>query len=424
MNKGSEYNFCMQQFKPAIVVLAVLLVAVLGWTAYHCTGGNLHHGFQAVAAQQPIGPPIGVNDKMVHPYWGNCNKCHVTVDAGAPVSQVMAGPPISVNDKMLHPYWGNCLLCHKVLDGFQAPAAGTANNGAAKAAGFTRVDSADLGMKLQTVTAAMMDQFGLANKDGVLVLSVVPGSSADAAGIMQGDEIVMVGGKRVEGVNDFETEINNAQPGSRIKLKIFRDKRSRNLYVVAPGSGSVKVVAAPMAQNQVDNFAERLWGHELQKGGGPRAFQQPAMAQAVAGVRQYFGKVAIASTGPGMGYGLSPSFGRSPFFVIYDPATGEFSVVANPNANDLTGVGTQTGQYMVDLGVSNVVAGSFSPEAAGALHTLRVNMFQGMAGSVQDALSVYNSGRLMSVGKDPGPVSLRQAGFNPGSPGLPDQNIY
>ena len=34
--KEPEYTFCMKQFKPVIVVLAILVVTVLGWTGWHC----------------------------------------------------------------------------------------------------------------------------------------------------------------------------------------------------------------------------------------------------------------------------------------------------------------------------------------------------------------------------------------------------
>ncbi|MEE9436319.1 MAG: hypothetical protein V3V37_06510, partial [Candidatus Adiutricales bacterium] len=120
--KQVERDFCMKQFKPAIAVLAFLVIIVLAWTVFHMAGRHKSQArvnFTLAAAAAPAASPIKVKDKMLHAYWGNCNKCHITIDAGRPVSKVMAGAPISIKDKMLHEDWGNCLLCHQVIDGFQ-----------------------------------------------------------------------------------------------------------------------------------------------------------------------------------------------------------------------------------------------------------------------------------------------------------------
>ncbi|MFH1489787.1 MAG: magnetochrome domain-containing protein, partial [Pseudomonadota bacterium] len=236
--KQDEYTFCMTQFKPAIAVLAVLVVVVLGWTAWHCAKERIrisHIPFMmgatpAAAALQPTAPPILVKDKMTHPYWGNCSQCHVTTDAGRPVSKVMAGAPLSIKDKMPHKYWGNCLLCHKVIDGLQ-PQNQTVQ---AKAAALNRLTAGSLGLEIQTVTAATMRQFGLSNEDGALVLDVVPGSAADRSGLRKGDEIIRAGKTRVETIRNFETAINGAKPGSKLKINIYRGKKSRNLILEMP----------------------------------------------------------------------------------------------------------------------------------------------------------------------------------------------
>ena len=89
---------------------------------------------------------------------------------------------------------------------------------------------------------------------------------------------------------------------------------------------------------------------------------------------------------------------------MFDLVQNQYRVVANPNANDLTSQGVQSGQYMVDLGVSSVVAGTFDPDALQTLHTLRINVYAGVTGSVQDILNLYASGQLMPVNTNPAPV--------------------
>ena len=387
MNSNVEYEFCMKQFKPAIAGLAILLVLVLGWSIWDCSRRPQSMDFTLLAAAtKPPAKTINVKDKMVHPYWGNCNKCHITVGNGKPVSQVMAGVPISIKDKMTHEYWGNCLLCHKVIDGFQAP-----KKGRAIAVALNRFTAQTLGLKIQSVTAAAMQKFGLPNEDGVLVLEVVPDSVADRDGLKQGDEIIRVGKVRLDTTKDFDTALQAFKPGDKVKMSIYRGKKKRKLFVRLPENLPGAIAAAPATPKHAGALM-------AEQPGAPKPRQD--VVQAIQGhVANYpnlnYGKLAVAATGPGLGYSVSSHFGSSPYFIIFDPAQNSHSVVANPNANDETGKGVQTGQYMVDLGVNNVVAGSFNQSALNTLHTLRVNVFSGVTGLVQQVIGIYLTGKLI-----------------------------
>ncbi len=417
--KEAEYRFCMKQFRPAIVGLAILIVVVLGWSGWHCARGKRRPlDFSLAAATAPGAKRIDARDKMAHPYWGNCNKCHVTVGAGKPVSKVMASVPISIKDKMPHKYWGNCLLCHQVTDGFQPKVKPLQ----ARAAAFKRVTAQSLGLKIQTVTGAMMREFGLAEGEGTLVLEVAPHSIAAKAGMRKGDEILRAGKVEVESANAFETALNKVKPGSRVKINIYRGKKSRNLILRIPEnfSGNLNPAAAttPMTQNQVETLPGQFGIPNTQQGvaqtlGMQKHGQLPANLN--------YGKVAVGAVGPGLDYQVAPNFGASPYLVVYDPGQNTYKVVANPNANDAMGRGIQTGQYVVDLGASNVVAGTFGQNALHTLRTLRVNVFSGVAGSVRDVLSFYMAGKLAPTNTQ---LNLRVAG--PGgnaSPGVGSQNF-
>ncbi|NVL90049.1 MAG: magnetochrome domain-containing protein [Desulfobacterales bacterium] len=460
--KKVEYEFCMTQFKPAIAGLAILVVLVLGWTGWHCTRRaerNANLLFAATTA--PVAPPIGVKDKMLHPYWGNCSKCHVTVGAGKPISKVMAGPPIAIKDKMPHKYWGNCLLCHKVVDGIKAQ-----SKPQPKAAAANRLTARSLGLKLQTVTAAMMQKLGLANEDGALVVDVAPNSIAARAGLRRGDEIIRMGKTRIESTNGFQAALNKFKPGSKVKMNIYRGNKRRNLFVTLPQGlegGLPAAATAPMTQNQVETLAEQLGVPKTQQDvaralqrqkqaraaaavtppmtqnqvetlaeqlGVPktqqdvaRALQRQKQARAVANLN--YGKVAVGAMGPGPGYQVPHQFGASPYFVVFDPSQNTYNVVANPNANDATGRGVQTGQYIVDMGVSNIIAGSFNQNALNTLRTLRVNAYAGVTGSAQSAISGYLAGQLIPVNTNPNAQAAAPRVYYPQGQGTRQvQTIY
>ena len=386
--KKVERTFCMSQFKPAIAGLAVLIVVVVGWTGWHCSRERSMRGNLSLAAvTQPTAPPIAVKDKMLHPYWGNCNKCHVTTGAGQPISKVMAAAPISIKDKMTHQYWGNCLLCHKVVDGFQP---GRIHR-RAMAAAANMLTARSIGLKVKAVTGAVMRKFGLSNEDGLLVLAVAPGSAAEKAGLMDGDEILRAGKTRLDTPNDFDAALNQVKPGKDIKLNIYRGKQQRNLFLRIPKGIAQAAATTPMTQNQVETLAEQLGVPKTQQD-VTRALKRQKQTRAVANVST--GKVVVASSGPGLDYPVAGRFGASPYLILYDTSLNSFRVTANPNVNDATGRGVQTGQYAVDMGACCVVAGSFSQNALHTLDALRVNTYGGFIGSVRDALAAFVAGSL------------------------------
>jgi predicted Fe-Mo cluster-binding NifX family protein len=395
--KKTEYEFCMSQFKPAVATIVLLVILVVGWVMWNCRVEGLQHrrgiGFALAAVTKPPAKAISVKDKAPHPYWGNCNKCHITVDPPAnPVSKVFAGAPISIKDPMPHEYWGNCNLCHKVTDGFQPPKKVA---GKAKAAAFNRITSKTLGLKLQTVTADVMRKFGLANEDGVLVLEVAAGSIAERYGLLVGDEIIRLGNITLDTVADFDSTVNNAEPGSILKFNLYRGKKGRNLFVKIPvePATAVNPIAAtsPMTQKRVETLVKQLNLPKTQQ-----AVQQALNQQGhtrTAGIVNY-GKVAVASLGPDIYSQVATQFCASPYFIVFDPVNNSSKKVANPNFNDATGRGIQTGQYMVDLGVKNVIAGNYSANAYNTLRSLHLNVYSGITGSVNDVLSMYRNGQL------------------------------
>ncbi len=404
--RKTDYEFCMTQFKPAVATVVALVVLVIGWAMWNCKVERFKHrrdiGIALAAVTKPPAKAISVKDKMLHPYWGNCNQCHITVDPPTkPISKVFAGAPILIKAPMPHEYWGNCNLCHKVIDGFHPPQkalakgkdTGAGNN--AKAAAFQQITSKTMGLKLQTVTAAMMRKFGLANEDGVLVLEVTPGSIAETSGLIVGDEIVRVGNARLDTVADFDFAVGLAEPGSILKLNLYRGKKGRNLFVkiptVAEAAVSPVAVTAPMTQNRIETLAEQFNVPKM-----PQAVQQAINQQGHTrtAAAAPFGKVAVASLGATGNSQIASQFSASPYFIIFDPLNNNWKNVVNPNYNDTTGRGVQTGQYMVDLGVKNVIAGNFSVDSYRTLKSLHLNVYSGLTGSVNDVLSMFRNGRL------------------------------
>jgi serine protease Do len=91
-----------------------------------------------------------------------------------------------------------------------------------------KVEHARLGVTLQDLSAPLASSFGLAAPDGALVASVVPDSAAAKAGLKAGDVITSVDGEPVRVAGDVSSRVGLARPGDKLKLDIWRDKRSHS----------------------------------------------------------------------------------------------------------------------------------------------------------------------------------------------------
>ena len=445
--KKVNSEFCMTQFKPAIGALTILVVLVLAWSTWNLRHHqNRVHGYNLSlsAAVKPPAPNLRVNDKMVHPYWGNCNQCHITTNAPvAPITKVFAGPPISIKQAMTHDYWGNCVLCHKVTDGFQPlgaaavankpnalkpvaattpaipPIAANAPNphadmgpcknchtitgGNAKAGGptpaaFNQISASTFGLRVQAVNAAQMHQLGLINEDGILILAVAPGSIADQAGIKKGDELIRINKIRLETMPDFQTALNQAKPGKPLKVNYYRGKKGRNTFFTIPKNlpQNINVAAqtVPMTQNQIETQAEIL-GVPKTLQDVQRAQQQQRQQQVQPVALPAPGVVAVAVNGPNLNSPVHHQFGSAPYFILYDSTKNAYQSLGNPNFNDTNGRALQTAQFLADKGVRNVISGNISATGFTTLKNLHMNVYTGATGSASHILALYSQGQLV-----------------------------
>jgi S1-C subfamily serine protease len=89
-----------------------------------------------------------------------------------------------------------------------------------------------LGASLTTLSPQLAEYFGV--KQGLLVASVEPDSSAARAGLRAGDVITAVAGTAVQRPSDVSRALRQVQPGSTAELRVIRDKKEVTLTVTAP----------------------------------------------------------------------------------------------------------------------------------------------------------------------------------------------
>ena len=89
-----------------------------------------------------------------------------------------------------------------------------------------------LGAALTALSPQLAEYFGV--KQGLLVASVEPDSSAARAGLRAGDVIMTVGGTAVQRPSDVTRALRQLQPGSTTEVRVMREKKEVALTVTAP----------------------------------------------------------------------------------------------------------------------------------------------------------------------------------------------
>jgi S1-C subfamily serine protease len=109
-----------------------------------------------------------------------------------------------------------------------------------------RVRRPALGVRTIPISAELADEMGLPVEYGLLIVQVLPGGSADQAGLrggseraylgnipimLGGDLIVAIDGEKVEDEQDLSQMMNNHRAGDTVKVTIYRNKKKLDVNV-------------------------------------------------------------------------------------------------------------------------------------------------------------------------------------------------
>jgi serine protease DegQ len=92
-----------------------------------------------------------------------------------------------------------------------------------------RATHAFFGIRPDQVTRDVAAQLGLDQAAGVLVLEVVDGSPAAAAGVQPGDVLTKLDDKPLDTVEDFFGELRQHRPGDKVTITLVRNGRDQQL---------------------------------------------------------------------------------------------------------------------------------------------------------------------------------------------------
>jgi len=104
-----------------------------------------------------------------------------------------------------------------------------------------------IGVSVQDITRDAIDEFGLKQRTGALVVQVPKDGPASKAGVVPGDLILEVNGRPVQNQAELIRIITGTKPGTTVPVKLLRDKKEMTVNVTveeldleAEGGGSMR----------------------------------------------------------------------------------------------------------------------------------------------------------------------------------------
>ncbi len=91
---------------------------------------------------------------------------------------------------------------------------------------------------------------------------------------------------------------------------------------------------------------------------------------------------------------VCPSFGRTPYFLIYNTETRESSFLNNSAAASQGGAGILAAQTLVDQNVESVLTPRCGKNAADVLQAAQVKLYRTMNDSIEDNLTAFQAKAL------------------------------
>lgn len=96
---------------------------------------------------------------------------------------------------------------------------------------FGSVKRVKLGVSMSAIDAKLKEEMKLSTLDGVYIHEVLKGSSAEKAGIKQGDVIIALDSTPIKTPSELQVKVNSYHPGDKAEITILRAGKQQKLSV-------------------------------------------------------------------------------------------------------------------------------------------------------------------------------------------------
>ncbi|MEQ1758146.1 MAG: Do family serine endopeptidase [Vicinamibacterales bacterium] len=88
-----------------------------------------------------------------------------------------------------------------------------------------------IGVAIGPIAQNAVQEFGLKDRNGAVVISVAPGSAAAKAGMEPGDVVTSFNGKAIKNRDELVAMVVATKPGTTVPVRVVRDRQERTLNV-------------------------------------------------------------------------------------------------------------------------------------------------------------------------------------------------
>jgi predicted Fe-Mo cluster-binding NifX family protein len=105
-------------------------------------------------------------------------------------------------------------------------------------------------------------------------------------------------------------------------------------------------------------------------------------------------KIAIPIEEKSIESNVCMSFGRTPYFLIYETETNEDEFLDNSAAASQGGAGIKAAQILVDKGVKAIISPRCGENAADVIKIANIKLYRTMNDSIKDNINAFKEGKL------------------------------
>lgn len=108
-------------------------------------------------------------------------------------------------------------------------------------------------------------------------------------------------------------------------------------------------------------------------------------------------KIAVPADEKSLETGVCPSFGRAPYFLIYDTETNENEFIDNSAAASQGGAGVKAAQTIIDSKADALLTPRCGENAAVAIKAANIKIYKTTDGSIMDNINALVEGKLSEL---------------------------
>jgi len=238
------------------------------------------------------------------------------------------------------------------------------NTNIKKVAGIpdTTVDpvmSTPWGISVSPLTDEVRKQFDIpATERGVVIVAVVQRGLADSQGIEVGDVIESINQMPTPNLQSLYTAL---QDNENVLMDVYSPDDAKRFFATLPDEGDSPPQVVLMSFDDDQSKTNRI---------------------------------IIPSDSATIDGQIFYRFTNAPYFILYDFGTSQATVIPNPYASQVRGMGITVAQMLIQKKIDAVVAGGIGPQSFDTFYLAKIKVYGPATGFVRTAITNYQLGRL------------------------------